>query len=291
MKPVDFAYAAPQSLEEALELLKVHGDSAKILAGGQSLMPLLNMRLARPEVVIDINRIPGLGEITEADGKVTVGALVRHRDLETSSLIQEKVPLLALAAAQIGHLEIRNRGTAAGTVAHADPAAEIPAVLAALDGEILIQGSGGPRFVGWEDFFLTYLTTTLEPTEILTGLRFAVSPRGAGAAFAEESRRHGDFALVGAAAEIHLDASGRILTALLALTGVGGTPFRARSAEEILRGESPSPALFHRAADAVREGVEPDADTHASAEYRRHLAGVLAEEALVMALKRTGGGK
>ncbi|MDI3298769.1 MAG: xanthine dehydrogenase family protein subunit M [Bacillota bacterium] len=288
MKPPRFAYAAPESLEEALELLKEHGSEAKVLAGGQSLMPMLNLRLLKPAILVDINRLPGRDRIDEAEGMLRVGLLVRHRQAERSPLVRQSLPLLAEAVRQIGHPQIRNRGTLCGSVAHADPAAELPAVLAALGGQVVLRSAGGRRVLPADQFFLGFLTTALEPEEVVEELRLPVAPPRTGAAFLEFSRRAGDFALVGVAAQLAFDAAGRIAAAGLALTGVGGTPFKAASAEALLRGQAPSARLFAEAAERVREEVDPEADIHASAEYRRHLAQVLTRRALEAAWRRAG---
>ncbi|MCL6522336.1 MAG: xanthine dehydrogenase family protein subunit M [Firmicutes bacterium] len=288
MKPPRFAYAAPSSLEEALELLGRYGGEAKVLAGGQSLMPLLNLRLVRPEVLVDVNRLPGQDRIEERNGFLELGMLVRHRQAERSALVRERLPLLHEAVRQIGHPQIRNRGTLCGSVAHADPAAELPAVLTALDGEVLLRSRSGRRALPAGEFFLGFLTTALEPEELVEGIRLPVAPPRSGAAFVEFSRRAGDFALVGVAAQLTFAGDGSIAAAGLALTGVGAGPFKAAAAEESLRGQRPSARLFAEVARQVREAVEPEADIHASAEYRRHLAEVLTRRALETAWRRAG---
>lgn len=286
MKPASFRYFDPGSLEEAFQLLAEHGDEAKVIAGGQSLMPLINMRLLRPGVLIDLNRITSLAGIRREGDRLVVGALTRQREVERSPLVQECCPMLSEALSYVGHLAIRSRGTVGGSVAHADPAAELPAVVCALGAEIELTGPDGVRILVPEEFFLTYLTTTLEPGEILTALRFPVIPANTGQAYREVSRRHGDFALAGAAAEITLGENGRIHHAALGLTGVGPTPLRAAAAEALLVGKPPEERLFGEAAAAVAEEIEPDSDLHASADYRRHLASVMAQEALSLAASR-----
>ncbi len=292
MKPPPFDYEAPETLEEALRLLQQAGGEAKVLAGGQSLVPLLNMRLVRPSLIVDINRIAGLDYLREEDGELVVGALARHRDVLASPLVWEGWPLLAEATAQVGHPAIRNRGTVCGSIAHADPAAEQPAVLCALDGRVVVAGPAGRREVPARDFFLTYLTTALEPEEIVVEARFPRLPPGSGAAFVEFARRHGDFAIVGVAAAVTPE-DGQCREARIALVGVGGTPLRAREAEEMLRGRPlrgpEGRSILQRAAQQVAASVEPPDDVHASARYRRHLAGVLTERALEEALRRAGG--
>jgi carbon-monoxide dehydrogenase medium subunit len=290
VKPASFEYHAPATLEEAVGLLAAN-DDAKVLAGGQSLVPLMNMRLARPAVVVDLNRIGGL-DYVRADGELAVGALVRHNDLLRSEAVRRGWPLMHEAAGFIGHPAIRNRGTVCGSLAHADPAAEHPAVLAALDGTVVVQGPGGRREVRADEFFLTYLTTSLSADEIVVEARYPRLPEGTGTCFLELARRHGDFAIVGVAAALTL-RDGVCTDARLALTGVGGTPFRAREAEEMLRGRrlagEDARAAFQEAGRQIAGAVEPDDDIHASARYRKHLSGVLTERALAKALERAGG--
>jgi CO/xanthine dehydrogenase FAD-binding subunit len=282
MKPPRFSYHDPRSLPEALGALAELGAEAKVLAGGQSLIPLLNMRMAHPKHLIDLNRIPELAYVTERDGGIAIGAMTRHRAAERSALVRERCPLLAQAVGQIGHLQIRARGTVGGSIAHADPAAELPAVLAALDGHVTLVGPRGQRVVGPEEFFVTYLTTSAAPDELLTEVWIPglARPARTGQAWLELARRHGDYALVGLGASLTLDADGAIAQARLALTGVGPTPVRTRNAEDRLRGERPQPGLFAEAARLVAREVEPDSDIHASADYRRHVAGILALRAL-----------
>ena len=286
MKPPRFEYLAPTSLDEALALLAEHGDGAKVLAGGQSLVPLLNFRLVRPAYLIDLNEIPGLGEIRQENGRVVIGALARQRAVETSALVRERVPLLADALPQIGHVPIRNRGTIGGSLAHADPAAELPAVVAALDGELVVRGTGGERVLRSEDFFVGYLTTALGPTELLVEVRLPVAPPRTGTAFLEVSRRHGDFALVGVAASVTLDEAGVCTRCAIALTGVGPTPVVAREAARRLVGARLAAETLEDAGRLASVGLSPDGDLHASSEYRRHVAGVLTRRALARALER-----
>jgi carbon-monoxide dehydrogenase medium subunit len=286
LKAPDFDYEAPATLEEALALLKARGDDAKVLAGGQSLMPMLNMRLARPALVVDINRLPGLDAIRVADGRLRIGALVRHTAVVNSPEVAAGWTLLREAAAQIGHDAIRNRGTVAGSMAHADPSAEHPAVLAALDGELVLRSARGERTLTADQFFLGYLTTALQPDELVTEVRFPRLAARTGSAFVEFAPRLGDFALVGVAAAVTLAADGAWQDVRLALTGVGGTPFRARQAEAALRGSRPRPDDLKAAAAQVAQAIEPEGDIKASARYRRHLARVLTERALALAAER-----
>jgi len=287
MKPPAFDYAAPGTVGEAVSLLGQHEGEAKILAGGQSLMPLLNMRLARPGLLVDLGRVPGLDYIREVDGGLAIGAMTTQRAVERSPLVASRNPLLHAAMRFIAHPQIRNRGTIGGSLAHADPAAECPAIALAMDAELHAVGPGGERTIPAADFFVTYLTTALAPTELLTEVRFPGLADSSGWSFMEIARRHGDFALAGAVATLTLDRGGRCSGARLVLFGVGSTPLRARAAEDALRGEKPSEALIERAAEKIGAAVdEPLSDVHASSEFRRHLAGVLARRSLTEAAGR-----
>lgn len=285
MKPPLFEYHAPASVEEAVGLLAEHGDEAKVLAGGQSLMPLLSLRLARPAHLVDVNGLSELTGITNGTG-LDLGALVRHRTAERDRDVATANPLVAEAITYIGHAAIRNRGTIGGSIAHADPAAELPAVLAALDGEVVVRSGRGERTIPAAELFEGFLTTTLQPDELLTAVRFPAWPAGAGWSFTEFSRRSGDFAIVGVAAVVQLGAGGAIADARLAFTGVGGTPVRARQAEAALAGQTPSIELWHTAGQEAASELDPSSDLHGTAAYRRHLASVLAERALQEAANR-----
>ncbi len=288
MKPAPFRYAAPRSVGEALALLQEYGPEAKVLAGGQSLVPLLNMRLARPEVLVDINRIGALAYIRRRGDRLHVGALTRQRAVEASAVVRRHLPLLWEAIRFVGHPQIRNRGTVGGSLAHADPAAELPAVVAALDAELVVAGPQGERVLSPEEFFTGYLTTALRPTELLVGVRFPPPADGTGSAFVEVARRHGDFALVGVAAVLQR-RDGAIGQARLAFTGVGPGPVRAREAERLLVGEPATSRLFAEAAREASARLDPPEDIHATAQYRRELAEVLARRALEAAWQRSGG--
>ncbi|OLC11816.1 MAG: molybdopterin dehydrogenase [Candidatus Rokubacteria bacterium 13_1_40CM_69_27] len=291
MKPPPFEYFTPASVEDALALLGEHREQAKVLAGGQSLVPLLNFRLARPRYLVDLNGIPHLDYIREEDGWLAIGAMTRQRAVERSALVRDRCPLLAEAMPQIGHVQIRNRGTIGGSLAHADPAAELPAIVAALGGRLVVRGPDGERVMAPERFFVGYLTTALEPFELLVGVRLPVRRSRTGHAFVEVSRRHGDFALVGVAAALTLDAAGACADAALALTGVGPTPVVAAAATRVLVGQRPSAEAFQEVGRRVSETLEPDSDLHASSEYRKHLAGVLTRRALTRAAERARGGE
>ena len=287
MKPVSFDYFAPLSLPEAVALLEEYGDEAKILAGGQSLMPLMNMRLVRPKVIIDINRIPELAYITPSPaGGLAIGALTRQRAVERSGVVHERNPLLAAAMPFIGHFQIRNRGTIGGTLVHADPAAELPALSVALQSEFVLSSGRAQRIVHAEDFFVTYLTTSIDPTEVLTEVRIPPWNGEWGWGFQEVCRREGDFALVGAVALVHLDDNRTCDSVRLTMFGVGGTPIRVRQAEEILRERQIDQGVLVEVARAVSAGLEPDSDLHASAEYRKEVGGVLVRRTLQAALSR-----
>ena len=284
MKPVSFDYHAPASLEAAVALLQRYGGEAKVLAGGQSLMPLLNFRLSRPAALVDLGRIPGLAYIEEGDGQVRLGAMTRQRTIEFSPVVARRLPLLGEATKWVGHLPIRTRGTIGGSIAHADPSAEYPAVLTALEGEVVASGPKGERVVKAKDLFLTYLTTSLESDEVLSEIRLPVMPVGAGFALEEFARRHGDFAIVAIAAMVVRDAT-RCKQARLATAGAGPVPVRLRAAEEILERDGVTDAAIDAAARRAAELVSPDSDIHASADYRRHLTMVLTRRALKRALK------
>lgn len=279
-----FEYAAPASVDEALALLARHGNDAKILAGGQSLLPLLNYRLARPRFVVDVNDLP-LDGIRVDTGRVRLGALVRHSTLAASAVVARECPLLAEAATLIGNVRVRSLGTVGGSLAHADPAAELPLAMIALDARLEIRSARGTRTLEARDFFSGYLTTALQRDELLTSVDVAAT-RGAGTAVEEFSRRPGDFALVAVAAIVTIDRHGRVETARVAIGGVDGVPRRITAAEDALRGESPVTDRIARAAELVRAHVTPQSDAFASSEYRQLLAGVLTKRALARAVAR-----
>ena len=287
MKPAPFEYFAPATLDEAVSLLARHEGEAKVLAGGQSLMPLLNMRLARPAVLVDLRRLSDLDFIREVDGGIVTGAMTRKRAVERSELVARRQPLLQAATRLVAHPQIRNQGTVGGSLAQADPAAEYPAVAVALDAKLRAVGAGSERTIAAADFFVTYLTTALEGAEVLTEVRWACLGAREGWSIQEVARRHGDFAMAGAVVRLALDAGGRCADARIVPFGVGPTPVRARGAEQVLAGEAPREALFARAArTAADELDEPLSDVHASADYRRHLAEVLVRRALAEAAGR-----
>lgn len=287
MKPPPFEYVAPTSLEEVLDLLAEHGDEAKVIAGGQSLVPLLAMRLARPSVLIDINLVPELRSFEEQDDRVVFGATIRERDAERSPVVSKRLPVMAEALPLIGHVSIRNRGTVGGSVAHADPAAELPAVAVVTGAEMVVSGRRGERRVPADQFFLGHFSTALADDECLVEVQVPTGPPAAGWAFREVSRRHGDFALVGVAAMVAL-AEGRIREARICLMGVADRPVRALDAEAALAGASPAEDAFAEAAIGAVRDLSPASDVHGSSEYRRHLAAVTVRRALAAAAERAG---
>jgi len=284
MKPAAFEYHAPTSLSDAVALLARFGEDARPLAGGQSLVPLMNFRLARPAHLIDLNGIDEMNFLKTADGKLRIGAMTRQRQLERSSAVRRRWPLLTAATGYIGHVQIRNRGTVGGSLAHAFPSAELPVTMVTLGAEFVLKRTGGQRIVRAEDFFLGTMTTVLEPGELLSEIRVPAARANTGWSFQELTRRYGDFALAGAAALVTLDDKGDITHARLTLTGE--TPIRAVKAAEALLGEKPSETLFREAARHATEGLEQDSDMHASAEYRCRACAVLARRALTQAGQR-----
>ena len=291
MKPPPFKYLAPRTLDEALAYLAEHGYDAKPLAGGQSLVPAMNFRLAAPAVLVDLNRVEELFYIRPGDdGGLRIGAMTRQARLERDALIAERAPLIKETMPYVAHPQIRNRGTYGGSLAHADPAAELPAVTIALGGRLRVQSQRGERWVPAEEFFVGLFTTVLEPDELLVEIALPPLPPRTGWAFTEVSRRHGDFALVGAAAVVTLDEAGKCADVRLVYTGVGEGPAVAREAMALLRGEEPTEEAIREAAHkAAQVDVSPIGDIHASADFRRHLANVLGRRALTQAVARARG--
>ena len=277
LPPVD--YEAPGTVSEAVDLLAEHLDEASVLAGGQSLIPLLALRLAQPAVLIDINGVEALSGVSVTDGWVTIGAMTREYVAEESGTVADSVPLLAAALPLIGHEAIRSRGTVGGSLAHADPAAELPAVARALDAEFVVRGPSGERVVPAAEWFEGYLTTSRRPDELLTEVRFPAAGRGTGISFQEVARRHGDFAMVGLATSVTL-SDGAISDARLAFAGVSDVPVRAAGAEDLLVGQTPSAELFDEAAQRAAGDIDPPADLHGSAEYRKKVAAALVRRGL-----------
>ena len=291
MKPNAFEYFAPSTVKEAVGLLEKYEDEAKILAGGQSLVPIMNFRLGRPEVLLDINGIKDLDYIKEEGEALFIGALTRERDLELSPLVKEKCPILAEAVSFIGHVPIRNRGTIGGSLVHADPSSELPTVICCLNGEMKVVGPSGERALAPEEFFLTYLTTSLEPSEILVEVRILTLPKNTAWSFVELTRRSGDFAIVGVATLLFMEDDGVCREARIALGGVAPTPIRAEEAEELLSGQVITEELIKKAGAEAAEATETEPDYHASAEYRKDMARVFVQRGLHEALSRFKGGK
>ena len=279
MKLPPVEYEAPTTVAEAIDLLAEHGDEASVLAGGQSLIPLLALRLARPEVLIDINRVDELSGVSAADGHVTIGAMTREYVAEESGTVADTLPLLAAALPLIGHEAIRSRGTIGGSLAHADPAAELPAVARALDAEFVVRGPSGTRVIPAAQWFDGYLTTSRRPDELLAEVRFPAAGPGTGVSFEEVARRHGDFAIVGLAASLVL-SGGVISDARLAFAGVSDVPVRATAAEDLLVGERPSTELFEEAARRATDDIDPPADLHGSSDYRKTVAAAVVRRGL-----------
>ena len=287
MKPPRFRYCSPRILDEALILLDQYGEEIKVLAGGQSFVPLLNMRLAAPAYIVDINHISELHYFETEPDYLAIGAIARQRQIERSVLVQEKHPLLVEVIKHIGHMQIRNRGTVVGSIAHADPAAELPALLTCLDGEVLAQSMHGERVIKAEDFFTGYLSTTLEAGEMLTEVRFPWLAPQAGWSFIEFARRSGDYALVGAMAVLTPAPDDTCMSANIAYLGVSGSPIRARAVEQLLIGTELDARTLEDAAGAARDVVGKDMqDVHATVEYRRELASELTRRVLKQAWAR-----
>jgi CO/xanthine dehydrogenase FAD-binding subunit len=288
MKPAAFEYVVANSVEQAVAALAQAGGGAKILAGGQSLVPMLNFRLLRPAILVDINRIPSLAFIEDAGDAVKIGALTRHHQIETSPVIAKHFPILSYAMTHVAHLAIRNRGTIGGSLAHADPAAELPMMALLFGAKLHIVSGKGKRTVEASEFFRDALTVDLAEDELLTEIHLPKLPPQTGWGFEEVARRAGDFALAAVAATITI-SGGAMKEARIALTGVGPTPVRASEAEALLVDRRPEAKLMARAIAAVRAAIEPETDLHASSDYRRQLAGALAGRALAAALQRAGG--
>jgi aerobic carbon-monoxide dehydrogenase medium subunit len=279
MKLPPVEYEAPMTIAEAIDLLAEHGDEASVLAGGQSLIPLLALRLARPETLIDINGIAELSGVSATDGSVAIGAMTREYVAEESETVADAVPLLAAALPLIGHEAIRSRGTIGGSLAHADPAAELPAVARALNAEFVVRSQSGERVIPAAQWFEGYLMTSRRPDELLVEVRFRVAGPGTGVSFQEVARRHGDFAIVGLAASLVL-SGGVISDARLAFAGLSDVPVRAAAAEDLLVAERPSAELFDEAARRATDDVDPPDDLHGSSDYRKTVAAALVRRGL-----------
>ena len=288
MKPAPFTYYCPATLNEAVGLLDKHGDDGKILAGGQSLMPLMSLRLARPAVIVDMNQVPGLDRIAANGGGLSIGALTRQRALERDADLPARNPLLAAAVPLIGHFQIRNRGTVGGSLVHADPASELPAVSVALGADFVLASAGGERVVSADDFYLGYMATACEANEVLTEVRLPAWKPGRIWAIDEVARRKGDFAMVGVALWADMDGDA-CDDAGITLFGVGGRPVRVEKAEQRLKGAALDDATLKDVERIVFEELDPDTDIHASALYRKEVGGVLTRRALGAAAARATG--
>jgi carbon-monoxide dehydrogenase medium subunit len=289
MIPPKFEYFAPTTLDEALSLLCQYDAEAKLLSGGQSLIPLMKLRLTTPAYLIDINRIPGLDQLQESNGFLKIGALVREADLEGSELLRSKCPILCDTASVIGDPLIRNLATIGGNLAHADPANDHPATMLALEAEIVATGLDGERTIPAAEFFTGFFTTALSPDEILTEVRISVPPAGSGGTYVKLERKVGDFAIAGVAAQVTIDATGMCHRAGIGLTNVAPTPLKARSAEEFLQGKYLDPVNIAHAAELADAASQPEADLRGSVEYKRDMVRVLTYRALTEALKRAVG--
>ena len=292
MKPAPFEYYAPTTIEEALIHLAEHGYDAKALAGGQSLVPMLNFRLAQPSVLVDLNNVSELFYIRpDENGGLLLGAMTRQSQVEHDTLVAERAPLVHEVIPQIAYPSIRNRGTFGGSLAHADPSAELVAVNMALNGRFRLRSQAGERWVPADEFFVGLFTTVLEPDELLVEVALPAMPPRSGGAFLQITRRHHDFCIAGVAVLVTLDGKGQCEQARLVFLSAGDGPVDARQAAEILRGQTPTPEAIRAAAEkAADDEIDPGSDIHASAEYRRHLAQVLARRTLTQAFERARGG-
>ncbi len=288
MKPPSFEYRRAEDFTHAAELLSSYGDGAKLLAGGQTLIPMLNFRLARPKLLVDISNIANRDKVTDEAGGIRIQATTVHRFVEKSALVQGKLPLLHNAIQHIAHFQIRNKGTLGGSIANADPAAELPAMSLVLDATFDVSSRRGRRSISANEFYITYMTTSLEPDEVLESVFFELPPTGSGWGFQEVSRRSGDYALVGSTAVVALDGSGKCVHARVVLFGVAPTPVRATQAEDILLGQVYSQELVKEAARLVQEVVDPEPDVHVTAAYRRSVSEVLTIRVLDDAFRRAG---
>ena len=286
MKPAAFEYLAPRSVEEAVALLAERGEDAKVIAGGQSLVPMMAFRLATPAALVDLNGVSELDHARVDRDTLVLGATARHRSVQELAGLRERCAMVAEAVGLIGHPPIRNRGTAGGSIAHADPAAEWPALLLALDGEVDAMGPGGRRTIAAADLFQTYFTTALAPDEILTEVRLPLPAGAVGSAFVEVAQRHGDFAVAGAGALMIVADDGSVADARLVLIGVRDTAVRSVAAETILRGASPTDPVLDDATNAIRSEIDPVSDVHGSSAYRRRVAIAVARRAVTLARDR-----
>ncbi len=287
MIPASFDYLTPTTLGEAVEALVSHGENARVIAGGHSLLPMMKLRLARPGVLVDLSKIPDLSGIQQENGQITIGALTTHYEIESSDLLKDKCPLLPQTARVIGDAQVRNRGTIGGSLAHADPAADIPASILALGGELRVRGPDSDRWIQAEDFFLGLMTTALKPDEILTKIRIPVLSDRVGTSYQKVAQKASGFAIVGVA--VHLGMDGGLCAEIgVGVTGLGSKPYRARGVEEGLRNRRLEPSVIEAASSQVAQDVDPLEDIHASAEFRAHLARLYTARAIAEAAKMAG---
>lgn len=286
MLPASFGYVAAHSVEEALQLLTKHGDDAKLLAGGHSLIPAMKLRLASPRYLIDLGSVPGLRGVRIDGESLIIGALTVHADIAASDLVRKQLPGLADAASMIGDVQVRNRGTVGGSVAHADPAADLPVILTALNASFVLQSASGNRTVAADDFFIDFYTTAVTANEVLTEIRVPLPPSGAGTAYAKLPHPASGYVVVSAGALIHRQPSGQCASARIAIGGMGSNPIRATATEAALQGQPLTPDVIARAAAKAAEGTDPDDDSYASADYKRHVATVYARRAIEAAVER-----
>ena len=287
MKPPPFTYHDPRTIPEVLDLL-AEKDNARLLSGGQSLMPMLNMRYVLPDDVIDLNKVEGLSGIEAANGSLEIAGMTRQRDIEFSDMVSNRCPIMTEAILQVGHRQTRNRGTLGGSLAHLDPSAELPAVAMALDATIHVESKRGKRDIAMADFPAGYMTPSIELDEMVTGATFPLWEDGHGYAFIEFARRHGDFAIVSAGALMTTDGAGKVNRVSITVSGVGPEPLRCTEAEEMILGQTPELELFREAAETAR-AFDALEDIHAPSSYRQHLAAVLSRRALEKAQTRLGG--
>jgi carbon-monoxide dehydrogenase medium subunit len=288
MFPANFGYVAAKSVDEALQLLAKHGDGGKLLAGGHSLIPAMKLRLASPRTLIDLATVPGLGGVKIEGNNLIIGALTVHADVAASELVRKHLPGLADAASVIGDMQVRNRGTIGGSVAHADPNADFPVILTALNASFVARSSSGSRSIAADDFFTDFYTTTMTANEILTEIRIPLPPSGSGTAYVKLPHPASGYAVVSAGVLVNRDSSGRCASARVAIGGLGSGPVRALATETELQGKPLTPEVIAAAAAKAADGTDPDGDTYASGEYKRHMATVYARRAIEAAARRAG---
>jgi CO/xanthine dehydrogenase FAD-binding subunit len=286
MKPANFTYLRPKNIDEALKYLAEYGEDAKILSGGQSLIPILNMRLSTPQYLVDIGRIEDLSYIRDQGDYLAIGAATKHIEIEQSALVKESCPILYEGIQWIGHTQIRNRGTVGGSIAHADSSAELPCILSALRGKIILADVDGEEAASPEEFFLTYMLTSIRPDQLVKEVRFPKLQASNGWAFVELARRHGDFAMVEVACVVELNNQGKIESCRMAAGGANPVPCVLELSEDFLIGKYPSEEVIREAGEIAMDMVDPDSDLHGSAEYRRSLTGVMVQRAIKAAVDR-----